>query len=106
MWLNAQFRADFVTFNEETLNGKLHFFAQYGFYMMGTLPLNGSLPLFYKNTVHKKHQGQISEILIMNFKNYTEAHSFQIIFFKWRTIKLTKDIQELQRRVFKYALMS
>ena len=42
----------------------------------------------------------------MNFKNYTEAHSFQIIFFKWRTIKLTKDIQELQRRVFKYALMS
>ena len=25
MWLNPQFSADFVTFTEEILNGKLHF---------------------------------------------------------------------------------
>ena len=29
MWPNPQFPADLVTFTEETLDGKLHFFAVY-----------------------------------------------------------------------------
>ena len=61
---------------------------------------------FYRNTVYKNHQAQISEIFWELIKNHPEGNLSQMFFSDVSFSNFKKCIQELQRKVIVCGLVS
>ena len=85
MWPSPQFSTDLVTFTEEIINGKLHFFVQWM-----TLVSNESWSFYIAATLNKPHPQVMSQgiVELMNSLNFLDKSSrFAFTVYCWRSLQ-------------------